>query len=202
MKTHSVRRIDVAINGRVGGLDGHAGRGERDALENGKDTLDSWKTRGESICFSESELSNAVRDEIRCMPDSAFYAACAAINPRTQPPPSSPRFAPLLASVLSLSTRTRAHWPADPMCLQRECTSHRYGLARTCTRPHPSEAISQISTPTPNRLATPGRCGSWLAKGQDGTTREQPERRGDRVHARLAVHSMGNPVAKTERKGS
>ncbi|KAJ7866102.1 hypothetical protein B0H13DRAFT_2561664 [Mycena leptocephala] len=35
---HSAGRMDVAINGRVG-------RGEWDALENGKDTLGSWKTR-------------------------------------------------------------------------------------------------------------------------------------------------------------
>jgi hypothetical protein len=69
--TQSAWCMDVAINGCVG-------RGEWDALENGKDTLGSWKTRGESIFFRiESEL---LRDGIRCMLDSAFYAARVAIR--------------------------------------------------------------------------------------------------------------------------
>jgi hypothetical protein len=107
--------------------------------------LDSWKTRGESIYFSESEL---LRDGITCMLDFAFYVACAAIRCNcTRPPPSSPRFALVLDSVLSLSIRTRPRCPADPTCLRRECTSLgiRNGLARTCTRPHPSEAAPQRS---------------------------------------------------------
>ncbi|KAJ7864726.1 hypothetical protein B0H13DRAFT_1898972 [Mycena leptocephala] len=133
----SAWHMDVAINGHIGKLDGRVGRGERDAVENGRDELDSWKTR-----------------------NFAFYAACAAINPRTRPPPSSPHFPLALASVLSLSIRTRAR------------------------NTGPGDAVARGS----QRDRT----------GPDASNRND----GESTRAQLAAHSMGKPVAKTERKGS
>ncbi|KAJ7882928.1 hypothetical protein B0H13DRAFT_2344390 [Mycena leptocephala] len=75
-------------------------------------------------------------------------------------------------------------------------TALAFGLARVFAHLTPE---LRISTPTPNTAL--GRRTLWLV-AHKGTGREQSERRAERVRARLAAHSIGKPIAKTECKGS